>query len=156
MIPICRSDQRRLENRSNSNIRKETLQLFSRMFKKFVFYALRWQMSTPILAPVLIYSDHFLNFGTNGNFWVATFLANFIGACIFFWVDKFIFGTKIRTLWEVKEETACSACGKVCRCYRLFKAKHYDRTDDKKPIFLCEVCSKQKVEQLKQRGVVIP
>ena len=125
------------------------------MLKRFAFYSLRWQLSTPILAPVLIYSNSFLGFAPNTNFWIATFIANFIGACIFFWVDRLIFRATKNPLWEVKDDTVCCMCGKKSRCYRLFKAKNYDRTDDKNPIFLCEDCSRQKVEQLKKRGVRI-
>jgi len=126
------------------------------MLKRFALYALRWQLSTPILAPVLIYGNAFLHFDANTNFWILTFIANFIGSCIFFWVDKLIFRAKMKNpLWEVKENSVCFLCGKKCRCYRLFKAKNYDRTDDKNPTFLCEECSQKKVEELKRRGVKI-
>ena len=53
---------------------------------KFLLYLIRWQLSTPILALCL----YFLNFSTLVN----TIIANFIGACIFFWVDKCIFKGK--------------------------------------------------------------
>ena len=141
----------------NESTRREARKHFSAMLKKFVLYAFRWQLSTPILAPVLIYCDRLFNDDPNINFWIATVVANFIGSCIFFWVDRFIFRTKIKNpLWEVKDETPCSVCGKTSRCYRLFRAKNYDRTDDKNPIFLCEECSRKKVEELKERGVEIP
>lgn len=52
--------------------------------KKFVAYALRWQLSSPILALCLIWLAGL------GTVW-ATVIANFIGACIFFFVDKRIF-----------------------------------------------------------------
>ena len=51
--------------------------------KKFILYLIRWQCSTPILALCLSK----LNFGTLWN----TFIANFIGGCIFFWIDRTIF-----------------------------------------------------------------
>ena len=48
-------------------------------------YAMRWQLSTPIYALVLyLVSDKF-------GYTTKTIIANFIGACIFYWVDKFIF-----------------------------------------------------------------
>ena len=126
------------------------------MLKRFALYALRWQLSTPILAPILIYGNALLHFDATTNFWILTFIANFIGSCIFFWVDKFIFRAKMKNpLWEVKDDVPCHLCGKKGRCYRLFKAKNYDRTDDKNPVFLCEECSRLKVEQLKSRGVKI-
>ena len=56
--------------------------------KQFGFYALRWQLSTPVYACVLyLLNDKF-------GYVLETMLANFIGACIFFWVDKFIFSRK--------------------------------------------------------------
>lgn len=55
--------------------------------KRFTLYALRWQMSSLILAPCLIW------FGHLGE-WPATIIANGIGACIFFVVDKCIFKEK--------------------------------------------------------------
>lgn len=53
------------------------------MKKKFILYLLRWQCSTPILALCL----NLLHFNTVVN----TIIANLIGGCIFFWVDKYIF-----------------------------------------------------------------
>lgn len=52
--------------------------------KKFVAYALRWQLSSLILAPCLYWLGGL-------GVWPATIIANFIGACIFFFVDKRIF-----------------------------------------------------------------
>lgn len=54
--------------------------------KKFLLYATRWQLSTPILAVCIA----FLPFST---LW-ETIIANLIGASIFFWVDKIIFKSK--------------------------------------------------------------
>jgi hypothetical protein len=55
-------------------------------------YAVRWQLSTPLLAIVPIIMVHFglLHYG-EWNFWVAAFVANLIGAFIFYWIDKWIF-----------------------------------------------------------------
>lgn len=52
--------------------------------KKFILYALRWQLSSLILAPCIFW------FGHLGEWWAAI-IANGIGACIFFFVDKWIF-----------------------------------------------------------------
>lgn len=52
--------------------------------KRFVMYALRWQASSLILAPCLMWLGHL-------GAWPATIIANLIGACIFFMVDKYIF-----------------------------------------------------------------
>ena len=53
--------------------------------KKFLLYLLRWEASTPVLALCT-----FLLSARIGDFWAA-FVANAIGAAIFFWVDKKIF-----------------------------------------------------------------
>ena len=108
---------------------------------KYVFYIIRWQLSTPILAIVLIWLSHY-------NQWIATIVANFIGALIFFWLDRLIFKTTfLQPLWEVKENIICQDCGKVCRGYRLIKDKNYDRTNDKQPEFRCEKCSSKKYKK---------
>ena len=54
--------------------------------KRFILYLIRWQLSTPILAICL----HYLNFNTLVN----TIIANLIGGCIFFGIDKLIFKEK--------------------------------------------------------------
>ena len=56
--------------------------------KKFVLYLLRWEASTPVLALCT-----FLLSARIGDFWAA-FVANAIGAAIFFWVDRLIFKEK--------------------------------------------------------------
>ena len=125
------------------------------MVKKFLFYCLRWQLSTPILAPVLIFGEGLFSADTTTNFWIATMIANLIGACIFFWVDKLIFRTKLKNpLWEIEANGKCFDCGRDgCRCYRLVKAKNYDRLDDDQPEFRCEACSEKRTEQLRKQGV---
>ena len=52
--------------------------------KQFILYLIRWQLSTPILALCMV-----LLGGINTV--VATIIANLIGGCIFFWVDRLIF-----------------------------------------------------------------
>lgn len=51
--------------------------------KKHILYLLRWQISSPILALCLYYLD----LGIILN----TIIANLIGGCIFFWIDRLIF-----------------------------------------------------------------
>lgn len=88
------------------------------------------------------------------NKWVATIVANLIGSLIFVWVDKFIFkNTVLAPLWEIQEDIKCSDCGEVSKGFRLVKTKNYDRTNDKDPQFRCEKCSKNKLQELKDRGV---
>ena len=48
-------------------------------------YALRWQLSTPVYACVLYCVNDKYGYTTK------TIIANFIGACIFYWIDRFIF-----------------------------------------------------------------
>ena len=52
--------------------------------KKFVLYLCRWQLSSLILAPCLVL------LGFLGE-WPATIIANLIGGCVFYFVDKRIF-----------------------------------------------------------------
>lgn len=52
--------------------------------RRFILYLIRWQMSSAILAPCLILLNGI------GVVW-ATIIANLIGGCIFFFVDKLIF-----------------------------------------------------------------
>ncbi len=118
------------------------------MIKKYLFYLLRWQLSTPILALCMYY----LTFDVTTK----TIVANLIGGLIFFWVDKYIFRTTIfNPLWEIEEQVECVDCGKIAKGYRLVKAKNYDKLNDKRPEFRCEECSKKKLSQLKNRGVQV-
>ena len=54
------------------------------IMKNYVLYLLRWQLSTPILAICLVSLHMF-------TVTVATIIANLIGGCIFFFVDREIF-----------------------------------------------------------------
>jgi hypothetical protein len=123
--------------------------------KRFILYLFRWQLSTPILAPVVAIFTHSGSwFGTTES-WIGSSIANLIGGSIFFWVDKFIFtSSKLGTIWQVKDDIKCVDCGQTTRCYRLVKAKNYDRTKSP-PQFRCEYCSIKKTEQLKANGVKI-
>ena len=118
------------------------------MIKRYLFYLFRWQLSTPILAVVLLWLNDW-------NVTWATIIANLIGGLIFFWIDKFIFRVEYKIpLWEVRNNITCVDCGVVVpRGYRLVKAKKYDRIDDKSPEFRCESCSEKKLEELKKKGV---
>ena len=57
------------------------------MFKKYMIYLIRWQLSTPILAVCVAL---LASYGAT----VATIIANFIGGLLFFWVDRWIFKSK--------------------------------------------------------------
>jgi len=60
--------------------------------KQFIKYAFRWQLSTPILWGVI---SLFPLIGIHDNV-INTIIANFIGACIFFFIDKkIIFKEKV-------------------------------------------------------------
>ena len=52
--------------------------------RRFLLYAARWQLSSPILALCLA------GLGDLGIVW-ATIIANFVGACVFYFIDKRIF-----------------------------------------------------------------
>ena len=116
------------------------------MFKKFIIYAFRWQLSTPILWLVV------RNLGMRIS---STIIANLIGSAIFFWVDRFIFNAKknkITELWQVKEESPCQSCGNPGALWRLVKTENYDRSDAK-AVFLCRRCSQAKLRELEGRGI---
>lgn len=123
-------------------------------YKRYFLYLVRWQLSTPILAPVIAYFKHSPSvFGTKED-WIGSTVANLIGGLIFFWVDMFIFTSKkLGAEWEVKENIQCADCKKLARGYRLIKTKNYDKTNDKQPEFRCEECSKKKTEELRGRGI---
>lgn len=55
--------------------------------KKFFLYLVRRQLSSPILAVCMVWMGGW-------NVALATIVANLIGGCIFFWVDRWIFGDK--------------------------------------------------------------
>lgn len=53
--------------------------------KRFFMYLLRWQLSTPILTIIIWLLESKIScIG-------ATIVANFIGGCMFYWIDKYIF-----------------------------------------------------------------
>jgi hypothetical protein len=116
---------------------------------KFLLYLVRWQLSTPVLAPIVAYFKHSGSiFGTKED-WIAATIANLIGACIFFWVDRFIFRSQMVERWEIIKRDQCFDCGKVGLVRRLVMAPGgYDRADHRTPEYRCEVCSKKKLEQL--------
>jgi uncharacterized membrane-anchored protein len=51
---------------------------------QYLFYILRWQLSTPLLYLVI----SVINVDSN---LIKTIIANFVGGCIFYHVDKIIF-----------------------------------------------------------------
>jgi hypothetical protein len=113
--------------------------------RRFLLYLLRWQLSTPILWIVV------RNLGA--GLW-ATVIANLIGGCIFFWVDKFIFTSKAVEMWHFKERGRCDECGKETNLWRLVLAPNYDKRDEP-PRFFCMECSKRKTDLLRSRGIKI-
>jgi len=107
---------------------------------KFLLYAFRWQLSTPILYPVVKC--------LGADFW-AVALANLVGASIFFWVDRFIFGARVQE-WEFMELGRCHDCGKYGAVKRLrYDPRGYDRRDDPTPQFRCKECSARKLSEMK-------
>ena len=128
------------------------------MIRRYLLYLLRWQLSTPILAPVIAWFKHSSNpFGTRED-WIGSAVANIIGGLIFFWVDRFIFTTKKfdDPIWHVRDDMCCVDCGATGRGYRLVQAENYDRTSDKSPQYRCESCSQRKAEELRDSGVSVP
>jgi DNA-directed RNA polymerase subunit RPC12/RpoP len=118
-------------------------------WKRYGLYLVRWQLSTPILAGVLYALS-------NMDKLAATVIANLIGGLIFFWVDRFIFTSRLLAAqWEVKDVVVCVDCGKEARGYRIVAAAGYDRTRDARPEFRCEDCSKKKTAEIRSRGIPV-
>jgi len=119
------------------------------MLKSYLLYILRWQLSTPIIAGVLIVL-------ATMDKWVATVIANFIGALMFFWVDRAIFRRDPRRpLWEVERDAVCADCGEIGKGFRIVRSGSYDRTNDPAPQFRCPYCSENKCRELRARGVAV-
>lgn len=117
--------------------------------KKFLLYLIRWEMSTFTLAPVI---SLLAIYGIT-NSWIAAFTGNFIGACIFFWVDRWIFKSNAFEIWNIRENGICDRCNKKSEIlYRLVRAPGYNKVNSE-PLFLCMECSKEKTEELRNRGV---
>jgi hypothetical protein len=117
------------------------------LLRRYAMYLGRWQITSITLYPCL------LLFGSG---WSGVIIGNFVGALIFFWVDKYIFTPRFEpVLWEIKDEVSCFDCGKKSRCYRIVKAYDYNRVKDNQPEFRCEVCSIKKTQALRQRGVEV-
>jgi len=121
---------------------------------KFLLYALRWQLSTPILWPVV----HFwpgrqeMSAGPMADL-VPVAVANLVGACIFFWVDRFIFRSKAVESWEFLARGTCHDCGRADYVRRLVLAPGYDREHDPQPQYRCQACSERKLEELERKGI---
>lgn len=115
---------------------------------RFILYLIRWQLSTPILAPIVAYFKNSQTlFGTKED-WIAATIANLIGGCIFFWVDRFIFKSKYIEKWEIIKKGHCYDCGKLENVKRLVIAPGYDRSKDDEPEYRCENCSQKKLKKL--------
>ncbi len=113
------------------------------MTKRFFLYLFRWQLSTPILWPIV----NWLGIGI-----ASVIIANLIGAAIFFWVDKFIFTSPALEVWHYQPKGRCHICGREAELWRLVKAGDYDKTKSR-PVFLCAECSAKKLEKLKAKGI---
>lgn len=131
--------------------------------KRFILYLIRWQLSTPILAPVVAITKNFPQilggnynipwFGTPED-WIGAAIANLIGGSIFFWVDRFIFTSAAVEMWHFIPEGNCDECGNKTELWRLTLAPGYDKRTDE-PKYLCMECSKVKTDELRARGIKI-
>jgi hypothetical protein len=121
--------------------------------KRFLLYLFRWQLSTPILAPVVAFFTGSPIWGT-AETWIGSSVANLIGGAIFFWVDRFIFTSAAVEMWHMTEGE-CDNCGKKTKLWRLTLAPGYDKRDDENPVYLCYKCSKEKSDELRAKGIRI-
>jgi hypothetical protein len=111
--------------------------------KRFIFYLIRWQLSTPILWLAV------KQLGV--GIW-STVIANLIGGAIFFWIDRFIFTSAVFEVWHTKDKSKCDKCGKIASVWRLVKTRDYDRSGAE-PKFLCVKCSQEKLKELQDKGI---
>jgi len=123
------------------------------VIRRFLLYIGRWQLSSPILAPIVALFTGTPIWGT-WQTWAGTIVANLIGGCIFFWVDRFIFTSASVEMWHVKENGICDKCGKEASLWRLVLAPNYDKRQSE-PKFLCMECSKLKTDELRRKGLKI-
>jgi hypothetical protein len=123
------------------------------MTKKLLLYLCRWQLSSPILAPIIALFTGAPIWGT-WQTWVGTVVANLIGGAIFFWVDRFIFTSAAVEMWHFIPEGKCDKCGKITSLWRLTLAPGYDKRNDE-PKYLCMKCSKHKTDELRAKGIKI-
>lgn len=131
--------------------------------KRFLLYLIRWQLSTPILAPIVAITKNFPQilsgnynipwFGTPED-WIGAAIANLIGGSIFFWVDRFIFTSAAVEMWHTTYGY-CDKCQEKTSLWRLTLAPGYDKRDDKNPVYLCYKCSKEKSDELRSKGIKI-
>lgn len=104
--------------------------------KRFLLYLLRWQLSTPVLAVIVYLITNEL---------LATFIANLVGGCIFYWVDKFIFTSKfLNPLWEIKRDNTCVDCGFKGYGFRIALRHNYNKLNDATPEYRCYKCAIKK------------
>jgi hypothetical protein len=125
------------------------------MIKRYILYLFRWQLSTPILAPIIALFTGGSIWGTKES-WIGSIVANLIGGLVFFWVDKVIFtNKKLGSTWHVRENIVCVDCGKSAhRGYRLVKSANYDKTVGISK-YRCESCSIKKAHELEQKGILL-
>jgi hypothetical protein len=104
-----------------------------------------------ILAPAVAFFKHSPSLWGTKEDWIAATVANLIGGCIFFWVDRFIFKSKAIEKWEILKKDKCFDCGKIDSVKRLVIALGgYDRSYDTKPEYRCKECSDKKLLELKR------
>lgn len=80
---------------------------------------------------------------------LATVIANLVGGAIFFWIDKFIFTSKVlNPLWEIKSCVKCADCGHEGYGFRIVLKEGYDKTKDAHPEFRCQACAEKKARAM--------
>ena len=121
---------------------------------KFLLYLGRWQLSTPLLAPIVAWFSGSPNWLGTPESWLGSAVANLVGGAIFFWVDRFIFTSKAVEMWHFVPEGNCDECGNRTELWRLTLAPGYDKRQDE-PKYLCMECSKAKTDKLRAKGIKI-
>jgi hypothetical protein len=123
--------------------------------KRFILYLFRWQLSTPILAPVVAWFAGSPNWLGTPESWIGSSVANLIGGSIFYWVDRFIFTSNTVEMWHFIPRGTCDNCKeKDVPLWRLVLAPGYDKRSAN-PKYLCMTCSKPKTDELRSQGIKI-
>jgi hypothetical protein len=119
---------------------------------QYLIYHFRWQISGIVMfVPMWLLRDVL---GID-SLSVGIVAAQFIGACFFWFVDKWIFRSKwAQAIWSVKQSVHCVDCGKEGRGYRLVESGKYNRSSAVAE-YRCESCSIRKAEELKGMGVEV-
>ena len=115
---------------------------------RFFLYLTRWQLSTPIMAPVMAVVALWLGTSSLASL-LGLMLANLVGGIVFFFIDRYIFTAPSLEVWEISDG-CCNDCGAHGKVKRLVLFGKYDRRDDPEPEYRCAECSPKKLKRIQE------